>query len=83
MSDAYPPDMNLKEIDWVTVGGESGRKPRSIDEDWVLDILDQCKAADVEFFFKQSEVQIRSKREEFCWKEHGMRYPFCNKRTSF
>ena len=45
--------MNLAEIDWVIVGGESGRKPRSMDEDWVLDILDQCRDANVKFFFKQ------------------------------
>lgn len=47
------PNMNLTGIDWVIVGGESGRKPRPMDEDWVLDILDQCKTADVKFFFKQ------------------------------
>ncbi len=47
------PKMNLKKIDWVIVGGESGRKPRKMDEDWVLDILDQCKADKVKFFFKQ------------------------------
>jgi|SRR6218665_92870 len=46
-------NMDLNGIDWVIVGGESGRKPRPMDEDWVLDILDQCKAADVKFFFKQ------------------------------
>lgn len=45
--------MNLKKIDWVIVGGESGRNPRPMKEDWVLDILDQCKAANVKFFFKQ------------------------------
>lgn len=47
------PSMKLKKIDWVIVGGESGRKPRPMKEDWVLDILDQCKAAKVKFFFKQ------------------------------
>lgn len=47
------PNMQLAGIDWVIVGGESGRKPRPMKEDWVLDILDQCKAADVKFFFKQ------------------------------
>lgn len=46
-------NMNLTGIDWVIVGGESGRKPRPMDEEWVLDILDQCKVADVKFFFKQ------------------------------
>jgi protein gp37 len=46
-------EMNLDNIDWVIVGGESGRKPRPMDPDWVLDIQDQCSNADVAFFFKQ------------------------------
>lgn len=46
-------DMNLNNIDWVIVGGESGRKARLMDADWVLDIMDQCTAANVAFFFKQ------------------------------
>ncbi len=46
-------NMNLTGIDWVIVGGESGRKPRPMDPDWVLDIQDQCESADVAFFFKQ------------------------------
>lgn len=45
--------LNLEGIDWVIVGGESGRTPRPMKEDWVLDILDQCKQAGVKFFFKQ------------------------------
>jgi protein gp37 len=47
------PKMNLSKIDWVIVGGESGRKPRPMNVDWVLDIKDQCDKADVAFFFKQ------------------------------
>jgi len=45
--------LNLKKVDWVIVGGESGHKPRLMDVDWVLDIQEQCKKADVAFFFKQ------------------------------
>lgn len=45
--------MNLKKIDWVIVGGESGRTPRVMNEDWVLDIQDQCEKSKVAFFFKQ------------------------------
>lgn len=45
--------LNLNKIDWVIVGGESGNKPRPMKSDWVLDIQDQCKKADVAFFFKQ------------------------------
>jgi protein gp37 len=46
-------NINLTSIDWVIVGGESGRKPRRMKEEWALDILDQCKEAHVKFFFKQ------------------------------
>jgi protein gp37 len=46
-------DLDLDAIDWVIVGGESGRKPRQMNEEWVLDIMDQCKIANVSFFFKQ------------------------------
>lgn len=47
------PNLNLQGIDWAIVGGESGRKPRQMKEEWVLDIMDQCKENDVKFFFKQ------------------------------
>jgi protein gp37 len=47
------PNMNLKGIDWVIVGGESGRKPRPMKEEWVTDIKNQCLDANVSFFFKQ------------------------------
>ena len=47
------PKMNLNKIDWVIVGGESGRTPRPMDVDWVLDIQYQCKKKGVAFFFKQ------------------------------
>ena len=47
------PDMPLDGIDWVIVGGESGPKARPIEEEWVIDILKQCKRHNVAFFFKQ------------------------------
>jgi protein gp37 len=47
------PDMNLQNIDWVIVGGESGYNPRPMKPEWVIDIKEQCKKANVPFFFKQ------------------------------
>ncbi len=47
------PNLNLGKIDWVIVGGESGRTPRPMEPEWVLDILNACEKAGVEFFFKQ------------------------------
>jgi protein gp37 len=46
-------NLNLDKIDWVIVGGESGRNARSIKEWWVWDIRQQCREAGVAFFFKQ------------------------------
>jgi protein gp37 len=45
--------MNLQNIDWVIVGGESGRTPRPIKEEWIIDIKEQCQKANVAFYFKQ------------------------------
>lgn len=47
------PGLRFDGIDWVIVGGESGRRPRPMHAEWVLDIRDQCAAAGVPFFFKQ------------------------------
>lgn len=46
-------NINLKKIDWVIVGGESGQKPRPMDPDWAIDIQKQCENEGVAFFFKQ------------------------------
>ena len=45
--------LDLKGIDWVIVGGESGPRARPMQKGWVLEIHDKCKAAGVPFFFKQ------------------------------
>jgi protein gp37 len=47
------PNLNLRHIDWVIVGGESGRSPRPIKEEWVLSIQEQCRTQSVAFYFKQ------------------------------
>ncbi len=47
------PDLDLRQIDWVIAGGESGPGARPVKEDWIVDIRDQCLAAHVPFFFKQ------------------------------
>ena len=47
------PNLDLRGIDWVIVGGESGPGARPIKEEWVIDIRDQCRAANIPFFFKQ------------------------------
>jgi protein gp37 len=43
----------LSYVDWVIVGGESGRGARPFNPDWARSIRDQCAAAGVAFFMKQ------------------------------
>ncbi len=46
-------NLDLTLVDWLIAGGESGANARTMDEDWVRDLRDQCGTADVAFFFKQ------------------------------
>ena len=46
-------NLNLDNIDWVIVGGESGPGARTMDESWVLEIKEQCIKQSTPFFFKQ------------------------------
>ena len=45
--------IDLRGIDWVVVGGESGPGARPMRKEWVTEIRDQCVSASVPFFFKQ------------------------------
>lgn len=47
------PALDLRAIDWVIVGGESGPRARGVRPEWITDIRDQCQRAGVAFFFKQ------------------------------
>ena len=45
--------IELAGIDWAIVGGESGPGARPMAEEWAIEIRDQCRIANVAFFFKQ------------------------------
>ncbi len=65
--------VNLEGIDWVIVGGESGPGARPMQEEWVIEIRDQCVEAGIPFFFKQWGGVFKKKRgsllEGVEWKE--------------
>ena len=50
-----PENLNLEDIDWVIVGGESGsgEDTRPFDLAWAEELRDLCKAKGVAFFMKQ------------------------------
>jgi protein gp37 len=59
--------IDLTNIHWVIVGGESGHKARPMKPEWAIDIQKQCDEQGVSFFFKQwgawgEDGQRRSKK---------------------
>ena len=73
--------LDLANIQWVIVGGESGHNARPMKLEWIMIIKRQCKEQNVSFFFKQwggwgadgKNVQ-RKLMEGYCWDEHGMMF---------
>ena len=47
------PSLDLTDIDWAIVGGESGPGARPLKPEWALDLRDRCQKTGVAFFFKQ------------------------------
>lgn len=45
--------VDLRDIHWAIVGGESGKSARPIKEEWIDEIHSQCLKAGTAFFFKQ------------------------------
>lgn len=46
-------ELDLSDIHWAIVGGESGPNSRALETSWVTEIHDLCKDYQVPFFFKQ------------------------------
>lgn len=46
-------ELDLYNIDWIIVGGESGVSARPMKEEWVMNIKKQADDAKIPFFFKQ------------------------------
>lgn len=68
--------LDISDIDWVIVGGESGSKARKVEKDWILNIKSQCDAENVVFFFKQwgtwgADGVKRSAKENGCLLENN------------
>jgi protein gp37 len=47
------PSLDLSQIDWLIVGGESGTGARPMEPSWARQLRDQALATETAFFFKQ------------------------------
>lgn len=45
--------VNAAKLDWVIVGGESGKDARPMNPVWVQSLQEQCQSSSTAFFFKQ------------------------------
>ncbi|MDI6880616.1 MAG: DUF5131 family protein [Desulfitobacteriaceae bacterium] len=45
--------LDLTDVDWAIVGGESGSQARPMELEWILSIKEQCERQNVTFYFKQ------------------------------
>ena len=48
-----PLSLDLTGIHWLIAGGESGPVRRPVEAEWLIELRNQCQAANVPFFFKQ------------------------------
>ena len=62
------PNLNLNGIDWVIIGGESGNQARIMEPEWAIDLLNQCRNANVPCFVKQMGTQWAKRRGSKNWK---------------
>jgi protein gp37 len=56
--------LGAETIDWVIVGGESGKGARPFDVAWARSLRDQCKAAGVPFFMKQVGARPHDRNDQ-------------------
>jgi protein gp37 len=54
-------EVNLSEIDWLVIGGESGKNSRPLEEEWVVSLRDQFQEQGVMFTFKQWGGRFRKR----------------------
>ena len=74
--------------DWMIVGGETGSGARPMHPDWARDLRDQCKAANVAFYFKswgdwhESDLQPNAGRfKTHLWPDGKLMYRVGKKRA--
>jgi protein gp37 len=69
-------------LDWVIIGSESGPKRRPCKIEWIRDIVNQCRVANVPVFVKQVPINLRCSRNPAEWPKdlRVQEYPVINHR---
>lgn len=56
--------LELADIEWVIVGGESGASYRPMNLDWARELRDACQADRIPYFFKQHSYRFPKKHPQ-------------------
>lgn len=75
-------ELDLTGIDWVIVGGESGKNARPMHPDWVRNIQRQCESQGVAFFFKQWGEWVSEYDNPIEFFEHNDAPSYCFKNNN-
>jgi protein gp37 len=69
------PSLDLTDIEWAIVGGESGPGFRPMDHAWARDIRDRCARHGIAFFMKQSAA-YRTEMGTYLEEQDGTRWAY-------
>lgn len=59
-------NLDLTDIDWVIIGGESGPKARKCKYSWIENIIEQCREKNIPVFVKQMG-SFKARSENYFW----------------
>lgn len=74
--------LDLSGIDWVVVGGESGKNSRPCKAEWAENLRDQCEAQQVPFTFKQWGGRYRKRNGSLLQGQYYHDMPVSNQERS-
>ena len=74
-------DLPLDGVDWVIVGGESDPGARPMLQEWVEEILAECRRQQVAFFFKQRGGPRKKRAGRMLHGRTYDEYPRCHTRA--
>ena len=69
------PIEQLKKLDWIIIGCESGKYKRKCQDTWVKNLINLCQAFDIPVFLKQLEINGKLVKEPEIKGKKYLQYP--------
>ena len=72
-------DPDLTDIDWVIMGGETGKKARASKEHWYVNLRKYCKDRGIPVFFHSVGDKFKGNKGKFCgkkWRQYPLKFNY-------